>query len=279
MRDAWTPISDAERLYDVSNQSVVNHFNFPVGTDTERILVNTRRLERLTRFAGAKQVILAGADLGLEKPDMYDIQDIGGGMAAAKGLKKHPKERMNASQYDDTNNPVQEIPFLDLKMPLNEIRPAIKASYKADSVALFMDPTGLARRVRDHKKNKKSTIDESVWSTVLDKEIRSGLLIAASERYIADHKYWKFLDPLLSLMLYQNIVEYVSDGEGAFSAGLAITFKGIQVIGGARHILMGNAEWRDHNWTTQIYSTVRTDRLIATAIVAKAGGRVVKVAK
>jgi hypothetical protein len=83
------PFSDPVTAFEVSEGAIVNHLSLPVGTDTERIGLKVDRLTSLVRWAGAKQLQLVNADLGYERPDMFDMQDNGGGVATAKGLKNH----------------------------------------------------------------------------------------------------------------------------------------------------------------------------------------------
>ncbi len=114
-------MGDSERLFDLTEGAIVSHLALPQGTDMDRILVHGGRLERLTRWAGAKQLVLAGADLGYERPDMADIDAAADGVTTLIGLRKQPKQDLSSPQYIDDNNPVRRNPVDGLMRGTNQI--------------------------------------------------------------------------------------------------------------------------------------------------------------
>ncbi|MDQ2973761.1 MAG: hypothetical protein M3Q79_04800, partial [bacterium] len=268
-------LADPEVVYEQSGGALVNHLNLPIGLDLDRIQVDVSRAERLTRWAGALQLVLASADLGGDRPHNYDIESVGGGMASAKGFKKRPDEITNKNHYIDDNNPVRREPLTGVDLPLSETPNSILAAYKADSVVLYLDTRALTTKVAESKQAKRGPLDEKVWATTLDKQVRGGLLNSANARYINERYFSGLASPVMSLVWYEDIYHFATTGEHPVVAGLAVGLKGMQMMIGTHRVRNGEARMRDHNWTTQIFTLARTDRLIATAATAKFGGRII----
>jgi hypothetical protein len=260
----------------MTDGAFVNHLVLPQGTDMDRILVHGDRVERLTRWAGAKQLVLAGADLGYERPEMTDIDSTADGVAVFKGLNKQPEQELSVFRYVDDNNPVRRQLVTGIMLPIEKINSEDLAVYKADSLVIHIDKAGLTDKVKDDPKNRKSFTDEVIWAKHLDKEIRDSVVSAAVERYDGQHKILSAFFLLANVGYYLEIYDMINTGDPAY---LALAFKSLQMVAGTHRIRTGEATMKDANWTTMIGSLFRTDRLIMTAALARLGGKLIKVAE
>jgi hypothetical protein len=153
---------------------------------------------------------------------------------------------------------------------------SLLAAFKADSLAVYFDMQGLKDKVIEHPKNKKGVVDEAIWTKVLDTEIRSGIISAAYSRYGHESNFYRIGDPLISIFLYESIYNFISTGDSAASASIVLGLKTFQLSLQARRATRYGSGFKDANWTTQIYTSARTDRLIATALSSKLGGKTLK---
>lgn len=271
-------MGDSERLFDLTEGAIVNHLVLPQGTDMDRILVHGERLERLTRWAGAKQLVLAGADLGYERPEMADVDATANGVATLKGLRKQKKQDLSRPQYIDENNPIRRNPINGLVEDLSKIGSTDLAAYKADSLVLHLDKAGLVDRVKDDPKNERSFVDETIWAKHLDKEIRSGIISAANARYAGNHQLLSAFLALNNVYWANDIYTMFAERQPSIGGISALAAKTVQMLAGTYRIRTGEASMKDHNWTALTWTWYRTDRIMMTAACSKIGGKVIKAA-
>jgi hypothetical protein len=172
------PLSEPERLTEVTDGRVSHDLHLPVGADESRVFLHPGRLKRLAHSAGAKSLHLVFDDT-LPRPDYTDIESIGGGMAVLKGLKK--PGYMGTFEYDDSNNP-----------GITGVGAAVNNSlihlsrFPADSLTLRLPVAAIEESVQEDKNNRRGPLDENMWAKYTDRALRTGFTKACAYRFGMD---------------------------------------------------------------------------------------------
>lgn len=170
------PLTQPDRLLEVSEGLVSHDLSLPVGAQDERILLYPERILGLARSAGAKSVHLTFDREALATPDFTDIESLEGGIAVLRGLRK-PKEYYGDFDYDDSTNPavtgigVTRGPFTDIP------------KFRADRLTLEISSPAIKERIVTDKNNERGPLDEALWAKYMNEALKRTLSQATEYRF------------------------------------------------------------------------------------------------